>query len=151
MRSQDQIKEELLVLGIDVTAELTKKYVTAKFRKLAKKTHPDKAGGSNEDFQILDAAYKKIIKFIEESDDQEDEEDFETEFFMSNNFMKECTASYVVYVQEKLVDEWQKVLERHLGIHKVDNIKIIFKTGDITVTLYKKPKKDPRSKLHIQS
>ena len=99
----------------------------------------------------MDAAYKKIIKFIEESDDQEDEEDFETEFFMTNNFMKECTASYVVYIQEKLVDEWQKVLERHLGIHKLDNIKIIFKTGDITVTLYKKPKKDPRSKLHIQS
>ena len=43
MISQDQIKEELLVLGIDITAELTKKYVTAKFRKLAKKTHPDKA------------------------------------------------------------------------------------------------------------
>ena len=151
MRTQDQIKEELFVLGIDITAELTKKYVTAKFRKLAKKTHPDKAGGSKCDFQIVDAAYKKIIKFIEESEDQENEEDFETDFFMSNNFMKECTASYVVYIQEKFVDEWQKVLERHLGIYKVDNIKIIFKNGDITVTLYKKPKKDPRPKLHIQS
>ena len=29
--------------------------------------------------------------------------------------------------------------------------RFIFKTGNITITLYDKPKKDPRSKLHIQS
>ena len=32
-----------------------------------------------------------------------------------------------------------------------DKARFIFKTGNITITLYDKPKKDPRSKLHIQS
>ena len=150
MRSIDEIKDDLAVLGIDISQKITKEYVKAKFRKLAKLTHPDKKGGNTEHFQVLHNAFKKIIKFIEETSEDEDL-DFETEFFMKNNFMKECTASYVVYIQDNLVDNWRKVLERHLGIHKVDNIKVIFKNGDITITLYKKPKKDPRSKLHIQS
>ena len=33
----------------------------------------------------------------------------------------------------------------------MDKIRVIFKTGEITLTLYPKPKKDPRPKLHIQS
>ena len=65
--------------------------------------------------------------------------------------MKECTGSYVVYIQDNLVEKWKQILERHLGIHKFDNIRVIFKCGEITITLYRKPKKDPRSKLHIQS
>ena len=151
MLSKNQIKEDLLVLDIDISQEITKAYVTAKFRKLAKVRHPDKEGGNTGDFQVLKNSYEKIIKFIEETSNQEDDQDVETDFFMKNNFMKECTASYIVYIQDNLADEWQNVLERHLGIHKVDNIKVIFKNGEITITLYKKPKKDPRSKLHIQS
>ena len=94
-----------MVLGIDIKAEISKRYVTTKFRKLAKERHPDKKGGNKEAFQILENAYKKIIKFIEEANGQEDEEDYETLFFMSNNFMKECTSSYVVYIQEKFAEE----------------------------------------------
>ena len=48
------------------------------------------------------------------------------------------------------MENWRKVLERHIEIYKMDKIRIIYKTGDITITLYTKPKKDPRSKLHIQ-
>ena len=62
--------------------------------------------------------------------------------------MKEYSASYVVYIEDSLA---KSVLERHIVIHKMDKSKVIFKTGTITVTLYIKPKKDPRSKLHIQS
>ena len=65
--------------------------------------------------------------------------------------MKECTASYVVYIQELYVDRWRIVLERHIGVRKSDKCRVIFKMGDITITLYQRPKKDPRSKLHIQS
>ena len=43
------------------------------------------------------------------------------------------------------------VAKWHLGIHKVDNIKVVFKNCYIKIILYKKPKKDPRSKLHIRS
>ena len=80
----------------------------------------------------------------------EEDENLETAFFMKHNFMKECTGSFVVYIEEKFVENWRKVLERHIEIHKMDKIRIIYKTGDITITLYTKPKKDPRSKLHIQ-
>ena len=66
--------------------------------------------------------------------------DFETEFFMKHNFMKECTSSYVVYIQDALVDRGKKVLERHLKFHKGDKCRVIFKTGEITLTLYIKPK-----------
>ena len=145
MSSKEEIKDDLKVLGIDISQEISKQFVTAKFRQLAKLKHPDKPGGNKEKFQLLDIAYKRIIQFIENVTDK-DNEDLETEFFMRNNFMKECTSSYVVYIQENFVDDWRKVLERHLGIHKVDSIKVIFKNGEITVTIYKKPLKDPRSK-----
>ena len=65
--------------------------------------------------------------------------------------MKKCSSSYVVYIQEKFVERWRKVLDRHIVFQKMDKIRVIYKTGDITITLYQKPKKDPRSKLHIQS
>ena len=77
--------------------------------------------------------------------------DFETEFFKKHNIVKECTASFVIYIQDEYVDRWRKVLERHIVVHRPDKGRIIFKTSTITVTLYMKPKKDPRSKLHIQS
>ena len=112
MISKDKIKEELIVLRIDISQELSKNYVTSKFRKLAKERHPDKKGGNKEEFQVLKAAYDKIIKFMEELEEHKDDEDLDTEFFMRNNFMKECTSSFVVYIQESLVDEWQKVLEK---------------------------------------
>ena len=151
MISKNQIKDDLLIMDIDIEEEITTNDVTVKFRKLAKERHPDKEGGNTGDFQILNNAYHRIIRFLEEALDQEDGKDYETEFFMKNNFMKECTGSYVVYIQEKCVDKWRIILEKHLGIHKLDNIRVIFKSGDVTITLYRKPKKDPRSKLHIQS
>ena len=42
-------------------------------------------------------------------------------------------------------------MEKHLKVHKTDKYRVILKTGIFTITLYEKPKKEPRSKLHIQS
>ena len=151
----EAIKDDLKVLNIDDKQEITKDYVTAKYKNLAKVRHPDKEGGNTGDFQRLLSAYRSIIQFLEDNQDkepfEEKEKDFETEFFMKHNIMKECTTSYVVYIQDQFVDRWRKVLERHITVHKMDKTKAIFKTGLITVTLYVRPKKDPRSKLHIQS
>ena len=49
-----------------------------------------------------------------------------------------------------MAERWQNVLEKHLTVHSIDKCRVIFKNGDITITLYVKPKKDPRSKIHIQ-
>ena len=80
-----------------------------------------------------------------------EEEDFEKEFFMRNNIMKEYSAGFVIYIQEELSSNWKDVLRKHLTTQKTDKCRVIFKTDGITITLYEKPKKDPRSKLHIQS
>ena len=68
-----------------------------------------------------------------------------------HNIVKECTSSIVIYIQDAFVQNWRQVLEKHLKVHREEKSKVILKTGLITITLYEKPKKDPRSKLHIQS
>ena len=155
MTDRESIKDYLKILQIDQEQNITKRYVTAKYKKLAKVTHPDKYGGNKGEFQQLNQAYKKVIEYLEENQKyesyEEQDRDFETEFFMKHNIMKECSASYVVYIQDCFVEKWKMVLERHTMVHKIDKTKVIFKTGLVTVTLYIKPKKDPRSKLHIQS
>ena len=128
---------------------ITKKYITAKYKRLAKITHPDKPGGDKEAFQELLNTYRRLIKYLEEEKGAED--DFESEFFKKHNFMKKCSSSYVVYIQKEYTDEWKRILEKHIVFQKLDKIRVIFKTGDITITLYPNPKKDPRPKLHIQS
>ena len=154
MDSKEQMKKDLETLKIDESQDITKQYVTAKYKRLAKEIHPDRPGGVTSDFQELLNAYRRIIKHLEEKDEEDEEikeEDYETEFFKKHNFMKKCSASYIVYIQEKFVERWRKVLDRHIVFQKMDKIRVIYKTGDITITLYQKPKKDPRSKLHIQS
>ena len=65
--------------------------------------------------------------------------------------MKECYKSFVVYIQDDLVPYWKVIFQRHLKFHKSSEAgTLIFKTGVVTVTLYDKPKVDPRSKIHIQ-
>ena len=156
MPFNDVIKEDLKTLEINEEQNLTERFVNAKFKRRARKVHPDKPGGNTQEFQELQNAFKRIIKYIQEEakkeeDEVEEDVNYETQFFMKHNFMKKCSDSYVVYLQETSVDKWKKVLERNMGIYRSDKIKIIYKTGGITLTLYEKPKKDPRSKLHIQS
>ena len=85
------------------------------------------------------------------NEDDLEEDDFEKDFFMKHNMMKECMSSYVIYIEENLAEKWKKVLENNLGIQKMDSCRVIFKSVDITITLYEKPKRDNKSKLHIQS
>ena len=154
MAQNVQIKDDLALLEIDENQELTIRYVTVKYKRLAKVVHPDRVRGDKCKFQEIQNAYKRIINYIEENQKMEDdigEDDYEKDFFVKHNIMKECMTSFVVYIEELLVDKWKKVLESHLGITKMDKCRVIFKSVDITITLYEKPKKDNRSKLHIQS
>ena len=101
MDSKEQMKKDLETLKIDESQDITKQYVTAKYKKLAKEIHPDRPGGVTSEFQELLNAYRRIIKHIEEKDEEDEEireEDYETEFFKKHNFMKKCSSSYVVYI-----------------------------------------------------
>ena len=150
MNPKEQLEKDLETLNIKLADQvITKKYVTAKYKNLAKTLHPDKPGGEKEAFQELYNAYKRVIKYVEEKND-DDDFDFEAEFFKKHNFMKECSSSYVVYFQKQYTDTWKKILKKHIVFQNLDKIRIIFKPGDITITLYPSPKKDPRPKLHIQ-
>ena len=152
---KNQIKDDLVIMDIKEEQILTKDYVTSKYKKLAKIRHPDKEGGNTGEFQVLFNAYRRIIKYLDDMENTEPfedkERDFETEFFTKHNFMKECTASYVVYIEDEFVERWRMILEKHISTKKIEKGRAIFKTGVITITLYERPKKDPRSKLHIQS
>ena len=148
----EDLKKDLKLLRIEETAILTAKFVTAKYKKLTKEKHPDKLGGRKEDFQDLQNAYKRIMEYIEDNEGINiNDDNFEKDFFMKNNVMKECSTSFVVYLQDKYVENWRIVLGKHVEVHRMDKARYIFKTGIITITLYDKPKKDPRSKLLIQS
>ena len=139
-------------MDIEYENKITKRLVTAKYKKLAKLRHPDKDGGDKNAFQELQNAFRRIIAFLEKNEISEDsQDDFETDFFTRHNIVKECTNSIVIYIQDAFVQNWRQVLEKHLKVHREEKSKLIMKTGGITITLYEKPKKDPRSKLHIQS
>ena len=111
----DQLKRDLQTLRIDESQELSKKFVTMKYKKLAKEKHPDRKDGNTCEFQELQNAYKRIIKHIEDEQKKEefedDDDDFETRFFMKHNMMKECSTSYVIYIQEEFVDHWKTIYQ----------------------------------------
>ena len=121
MSYSDQIKADLKVLEIEGDNVLTSRFVTSKYKKLAKLLHPDRVGGEKCKFQELLNAYRRRISYIEDNQNTEDEQledDYEKEFFMKHNIMKECLRSFIVYIEEMLVDKWKKVLESQLGITK---------------------------------
>ena len=153
MENNQKLKEDLKILEITDIERLTIRFVKMKYRRLTKQRHPDRIGGKKEDFQDLQDAYKRIINYLEENmeNEEESDEDYEKEFFMKNNIMREYSNSFVIYIQNEMAVKWREILKRHLATHKTDKCRIIFKTGQITITLYEKPKKDPRAKIHIQS
>ena len=67
MSSREQLRDDLAIMNIDEDQELTKQYVTSKYKKLAKQRHPDKDAGTKSAFQELQNAYRRIIKHLEET------------------------------------------------------------------------------------
>ena len=150
MYTKKELEHDLSILNIGSTEELSVKYVTLRYKRVAKEKHPDK-GGEKDLFQELQAAYKRVVEHLELNKPETVDTDYEKEFFVKNNIMKECTKSFVIYIQEDLLSYWKMVFKKHLKVHRSsDNGSTIFKTGAVTLTLYEKPKVDPRSKIHIQ-
>ena len=68
MNTNEQFEKDLETLKIEIIdkCKITKRFVTAKYKRLAKITHPDKPGGVKELFQELLDAYRRVIKYLEE-------------------------------------------------------------------------------------
>jgi len=135
MYTKRELENDLSTLKIELNEEISVRYVTLKYKRVAKERHPDK-GGEKDLFQELQAAYKRVIEYLEsEKNDSASNDDYEKEFFMKNNFMKECTKIFVVYIQDEMVPYWKMVFHRNLKVHKsIETGIIIFKTASITVT-----------------
>ena len=90
MAINEDIKEDLKTLEINEEQTLTEGFVNAKFKRRARIVHPDKPGGNTQEFQKLQNAFKRIIKYIQEKakkedDEVEEDENYETQFFMKHN------------------------------------------------------------------
>ena len=78
MYTKRELESDLEILKINTSEELTIKYVTLHYKRVAKEKHPDK-GGTNEAFKELIGAYEAVGKLNdekqpEESDDKEEKE-----------------------------------------------------------------------------
>ena len=78
----EEIQKLLQILGFDgMTKYPRMKEVVKMFRKTALKKHPDKPGGSTEDFQMLQDAFRRAGSFLENfqynDEPEDDEDDFE--------------------------------------------------------------------------
>ena len=101
-----ELRNVLQVLGFfDLTSVPKMKDVVKMFRKMALKKHPDKPGGSTEEFQVLQEAFLKIGSHIESQQNENvnnsskdsNSEDFEESvaknifrdyYHLKGNFMK---------------------------------------------------------------
>ena len=61
---------------------------------------------------------------------------------MKHNLVKECTSSFVIYIEEHLANTWKHVFDKNLTTHDVTDTRTIYKTDTITITLYLKPKRE---------
>ena len=64
MYTKRELEHDLEILKIDKNEELTVKFVTLHYKRVAKEKHPDK-GGQSGLFQELQAAYKRVVEHLE--------------------------------------------------------------------------------------
>ena len=120
MYTKNELEQDLKTLNIQSNEELSVKYVTLCYKRVAKEKHPDK-GGEKDLFQELQAAYKRVVEYFEVNKPEKVDYDYEKEFFVKNNIMKECTKSFVIYLQEESVQYWKKFfknISKYIGHQK---------------------------------
>ena len=146
-----QFKQDLAVLEIKVGATLTIRYVTEKFRRLAKIHHPDRPGGDKETFQKLHNAYLRLLATLNDNLPENIDDIHIKEFFKKTNFPLEKSSCFVVLLENELSKQWEQVLKELYGEgNPLVNGGIQFKMENMSVSFYEKPKKNKRTKLLIQ-
>ena len=154
---------QTLGLKIDLNSLPKLKHINSQYRQESRKCHPDKSGGSKEDFQNLNKAFIRLSTFIaklpNDDDDDENKDDEENvrlrEFFQKFNDIKQNIASHTIFLENKFSDQWEEVLTNHYKKPVTKDSAIIWslllESKKVTVTLYKQPRSDGCSKLLIQS
>ena len=167
-RIPDVIKTMLLILGFENIIKLPKiKDVMKKYYKLALKTHPDKPGGSKEEFQKLEEALRVagdyITKNTVEKDDPEESlaKDLFIDMFSQFNTKKENKKCTTILINNHHDFAWNNALTIFCGEstekaegekHWKDNgFKINGEHTTVTIRKWTNPKNDGQSKMNIQS
>ena len=143
------------------------KFVTKKYHKLVQKNHPDK-GGDEELCKKITEAYRLIGEYLEKQEVENNEEDYDFEeevamktFQQFKANVKENLKSFTINIDNDTSYTWEKVLTKHYGTpidRKTNGLHWKVKdytdgniVGNITIGKWHKPKKDNKSKLHVQS
>ena len=128
--SENQVKLDLLTLEIEEGRKLTSRVLTSAFKRLAKIFHPDKKGGTKEEFQNLQNAYNRLAAMVVDGNDESDE-NYEAEFFKKSNFPLEKKTCFVVILENSFADQWEHTLKDLYGTENpLDNGGIQFKTKE---------------------
>ena len=109
-----EYEKELLNLEIEESEEITQKLVTTKFRRKALKVHSDKTFKDDVDFQNLLEDYSKVVEALNNMAENEDGELVEKtdiqNFFEKNNFAKEFSKTWTIFVEKDKVKEWKNIM-----------------------------------------
>ena len=108
-----EVARLLLILGFvnPHVKDMKMKIVTPQFRRMSLKKHPDKPGGTTEDFQELFDAYEKLGRIIANDEELDDVDETKARAaFNEFNFSKENIYSITIFIQTGMVKFWEKVL-----------------------------------------
>ena len=92
--------------------------LSSQWRRMTLSKHPDKPGGSKEEFQELMNAYENLGKIIEQNppDDLDDQEEVKArKAFRDVNFTTENISSITIHIATNMVKHWEVVLTDKLG------------------------------------
>ena len=160
----ETVMEALKFFNLDNVPH-TMKELNSQYRKLSLKVHPDKNNGSEESkeqFQLLHMHWRtlgnEVLANNCDVNNVSEDERFNMDLFKEFNKDQRNMESHTVIIEDELAEIWALVLEARYGKPetKEGGCGLIFRhwinsTLKFTITLYVKPKTDPRSKLHIQS
>ena len=146
-----QFKQDLTTLDIKEGADLTIRFITQNFRRLAKIHHPDRPGGNKEAFQKLYNAYLRLLATLDDDHPENSDDLHVKEFFNKSNFPQEKINCFVVLLENELSSEWDHILKDLYGPGKpLVNGGVQFKMENMSLSFYEKPKKNKRTKILIQ-
>ena len=106
------------ILGFDTESLPKMKELTKQFYKQSLIRHPDKPGGTKEQFQELLDAYHKLGVIIEgcKNEDPEDKDELlARNLFKQFNFETENMYSFTISIRNSEYSKWEKVLTEKYG------------------------------------
>ena len=105
--TKKQYHKELQNLEIGLDETITVQLVGKRFRKKALRVHSDKTRlGDDEEFKELVNVCNRLVDAIEKS------RKIKNAFVEKHNFAKECSQSWIIYIEKEKVQKWKVELEK---------------------------------------